>query len=466
MLTRRTALAALILLIGGSALAALWARSNLWRDGPRHDAAQPTQAQPPSLEIPSRPTFARAESPPKAHAVAALRDECFDVAERLVSELPGNLHAVCLLGTVHHRHGNDAAATRLWDHCLQLDPHFADAHHTHGLRDLVAGDFAAAEEHLREAQRIDPAWEEIPLPLAQALASQGKRDEAARVLESFVGSHPESSEGWWRLGQAYYELKEYRNSERCYRAASEADPPSAAALYGRAKSLEKLGAAREAREQMHKFCRLRHEEDRTVRAARKSMTDEDRLRFRVVQTRMTAGRVCLMAGSLANAQTHFLRAAALDPQHRESRETLCDLYQRQERPADAVPIRQELCDLEPDNPRHWLSLGFLSNQTGRPAEAEEGFRRVNELTPRQADGYAALAQVQMLPDRNPGEAVELAKTAVDLAPTAPHHYVLATACWSAGERAAARAALEQAIRLDPADPRYREAYHRLEREQP
>jgi adsorption protein A len=96
------------------------------------------------------------------------------------------------------------------------------------------------------------------------------------------------------------------------------------------------------------------------------------------------------------------------------------------------------------------------------AEADAAFRRVIELAPQQAEGYAGLAQVQMSPGRDQQEAVALARTAVQLAPTAAHHHIFATASWNAGDPASSLVALEQALRLDPANGRYREDYIRVQ----
>jgi Flp pilus assembly protein TadD len=94
-------------------------------------------------------------------------------------------------------------------------------------------------------------------------------------------------------------------------------------------------------------------------------------------------------------------------------------------------------------------------------EAETAFRRVVELAPNQAEGYAALAEIHLLPGRNAAEAVSLASKAVELSPSARHHYVLATAYWHAGDASAARDELERAIRLKPDEPEYRAALARL-----
>jgi len=412
-----------------------------------------------SIEIPARPTFAgAANASHDLRTVIALRDELFDVAERLVQEIP-KPDSLCLLGTVHHLHDNDGEAVKLWQQCLRIDPQFADAHHALGMRALAQGDFGEAEASLRAALRIDPGWYDVPLPLERALQSQGKFPEAVSVLESFVAAHPQAWEGWHRLGLAYQALDDHENAKRCHLQALTLKPDFTNAYHGAATAFKKLGQVAEAEPYAEKFHALMADDLRRERALRTDFGDENRTRERVVRTRLTAARVYLKHGRPEAAESQWQRVAELDPQDRECRESLCDLYTRQQRPVDALRVRMELSKLEPDNPRQLLSLGILQYQNRQLGDAEGTFRRVIVLAPQQAEGYAALAQVQMSPGRNADEAVELALQAVKRSPTAGNYFILAMAHESRGEPAATRQALEEAIRRDPAEARYREPMH-------
>jgi tetratricopeptide (TPR) repeat protein len=420
-------------------------------------AADPFSA----IEIPARPQFSPgADASPAPADVVALRDELFDVAEQLVRAIPAP-DALCLLGTAHHLAANDDVAVQLWQQCLQMDPQFADAHLALGMRLLDRGEFAAAEASLREALRIDPVWNEVPLPLEKALHNQGKFPEAVKVLETFVAAHPGSLEGWHRLGLAYQTVGDHENAMRCHLQALKIKPDFGFAYQGVAAALKKLGRAAEAESYAPKIRELMAEDNRRERALRTNLGHENRLRDRVVRTRLTAARVYMKFNRLAEAEAQWQRVAALDPQEFESRESLCALYSRQQRLTDALRMRTELSKLDPDNSRQLLSLGTLQYKNHQLDEAEATFRRVIDLAPQQAAGYAALAQTQMSPGRDLDEAVQLAHQAVKLAPTAEHYYILAMVESSRGDPSACRAAIEEAIRLDPSEARYREAYARL-----
>jgi tetratricopeptide (TPR) repeat protein len=389
----------------------------------------------------------------------ALRNECFDVAESLVRTLPGNPHSLCLLGTVHNMFASEAEALRLWERCLEIEPQFADAHLMLGHRAVSHSDFAAAEQHFRHALRIDPTWDEVPLPLADALLQQDKPREAVRVLESFVTRQPHSFEGWCRLGKAYDQLQHYDLATKSYAKALELDDESPDAHYGVGTALQKLGEEAQAREHLDRFRQLQSALEQLVRDQRADLTDESRLKLRTATTYLTAARVYALHAQLEEAEAHWQRSAELNPQNRESRESLADLYSRQGRAEQALALRRELCDLEPGNPARWLTYGKLAYQHRRLDEAAGAFRYLIEQAPQQPDGYALLAQVEA--SRNLPEALRLARTAVEMAPTAPHHFILADVLWRAGDEGGCRRALERALELDPHEPRYREAYARL-----
>ena len=60
--------------------------------------------------------------------------------------------------------------------------------------------------------------------------------------------------------------------------------------------------------------------------------------------------------------------------------------------------------------------------------------------------------------RKLSEAKKLAAKAVELEPLAKNYFLLGSICRRVGDRAAARAAIEQAVALEPGNPQYRQAY--------
>lgn len=411
---------------------------------------------------PSRPEFEMPEQASETQRrVAQLRDKSFEVAERLVDAFPDCPEAHHVLGTVHQRYRNETGAIQLWERCLQLDPKFADAYYSLGRLAFTKGDYATAEPQLRQAMELDPRSATIPLQLAETLMPLGQFTDAAAVLETFVRHHPNSAEGWVRLGQAYQQAGDARNAKRCHLQAIERDPEQLDAYYGAGLALQKLGETGPASEYFEEFRRLESQRPRMSDERTPQRGDQLRMEITLTNTYMLAGEIHGRHGDAAGTERNWRAAAEFDPEHRESRFRLAELYHHMGRYDEALRFCREYCELAPDDPVAWLSLGVLSVRSRQLQEAEAALRRAIELAPEQAKAYAVLAQIRMLPDRDPEEAVSLARTAVQLAPTAEHYYILGTARWHAGDTAAAREDLAQAIKREPGNREYREAYAHL-----
>jgi tetratricopeptide (TPR) repeat protein len=130
------------------------------------------------------------------------------------------------------------------------------------------------------------------------------------------------------------------------------------------------------------------------------------------------------------------------------------LYQKAKRNQEALRLCQEMIRAEPANSSHYLGLGNLHARLKQYAEAEAAFRKATELAPERSEGFFALAQFYVQTKTNLTEAVRLSQQAVNLAPAAPHYYILSQACAGKGDLPAARAAIEKACELDPRTPQY------------
>jgi adsorption protein A len=224
------------------------------------------------------------------------------------------------------------------------------------------------------------------------------------------------------------------------------------------------GESEHARLHFEEFRKLNEEEGRAKRATHRTYTDETRIRNTVVRLCLAASGIYMQNDRPQSAEQLWRRAAQLDPQDRQSRDSLCEWLIYEGRLAEALPFSSALCELDPRNPRQRLRLGILYAQTDKVDEAASAFGKVIEIAPADAAGYAALAEIQMLPGRDLAEALRLAEKAVALESSAPHYYLLATAQRNFGDVPSARASLVEAIRLNPGEPQYRAAYAQLANE--
>ena len=157
----------------------------------------------------------------------------------------------------------------------------------------------------------------------------------------------------------------------------------------------------------------------------------------------------------------WLKASTLDPQDLRSRKSLVSTYESQGDLADAIPILEQLCELEPKSPHHPMNLGVLFVRLKRVDDAERVFRHLRQVAPEQPEGYVALIQMFIRQERKLDEAKALAAQVVGVEPTAFHYYLLGVACQKQEDYAGALTAFQRATELDPGDPRYQDALAQL-----
>jgi cytochrome c-type biogenesis protein CcmH/NrfG len=109
-------------------------------------------------------------------------------------------------------------------------------------------------------------------------------------------------------------------------------------------------------------------------------------------------------------------------------------------------------------------MGALFEELSAMAAAEKAFRKACEVAPEEPAGYAALADLLVRYERNPPEAVTLARFAVDQSPTPQNWALLSAAYLNNGENAAALAAIQEALRLAPQSASYRAVFDSIKRD--
>jgi Flp pilus assembly protein TadD len=91
-------------------------------------------------------------------------------------------------------------------------------------------------------------------------------------------------------------------------------------------------------------------------------------------------------------------------------------------------------------------------------DAEQAFRKLIALGPRDSVGYRELARLYLKTRKDLREARQLAEKAVALEPVAANYFVLAWACDENGDTASARPAIKRAVELEPNDQQYQRLF--------
>jgi predicted CXXCH cytochrome family protein len=144
-----------------------------------------------------RQSFAVGASQPQTH----VEQSAFELARGRLGEAEASLQTAlrlqpCLaeaqlnLADLARQRGDEAAAERAIRATLQCNPQYAAAHHALGLWQIRAHRANEAIPSLRKASQLVPDEPRFSYVLAVALASNGERGEAIRILEATLAARP------------------------------------------------------------------------------------------------------------------------------------------------------------------------------------------------------------------------------------------------------------------------------------
>lgn len=427
------AVVALVVALAG-AIAAEWVRA-------RHEARR---------EIVARD---EAHSDPQ---VAALVGEINEAVTGMVRLFPHSPQASDVMARLHSRFGSTDDATYWWRRCVEADADFATAYHSLGRLAYDAGRAAEAERLFREAIRREPVSSVYPVQLAEALMHQDKLPEAIATLEENLSRHPNSMPSHALLGQMYVQEGEHARAREHLERAIEMGPDFTNAYYSLAMACANLGEAEKSREYLERFQELKARDEQRHRDELEGGDNLDDVRRSVANLYSAAAQVHIGYGDVATGEEHLLRALELAPTAPQPHEVLAWLYQRQGRADEADELLAALERYAPDDLGGLMTAARLYAEMGRLGDAERVYRRMIELAPHQPGNYALLADVLLREGRRPGEARELALEAVSRDPRATYYALLSAACRQGGDNAAALAAIERALALEPDNAEYQE----------
>lgn len=222
------------------------------------------------------------------------------------------------------RAGDGDAEVRLLRHRIAAEPENVALRLKLAERYGQAGFSELAIEHLRLAAERFRDHAEVHVRLARALREEELPGEAARLLEEYVGRHPEApAEVWALLGISRDELGEYEAAQYAHRRALEQAPHPRAWLYNNlGYNLLLQGKTASAEHQFRAALRLepRHELARNnLAAALAARPAEAVVHLQSVTDPATAhsnmAAVLIEQGRLAEARQHLYRALGYRRDH-------------------------------------------------------------------------------------------------------------------------------------------------------
>ena len=399
---------------------------------------------------------------PRPESAAELMEEAKLNLDRAVLAFPDDADVIEVKARLLYYSGDSTAAAECWERCLDLNPRYAYAYHGLGGVAAKKANYEEAAALQSKALALIPGFSDAALALADSLMKQGKIEEAVKVLEDDVRANPDSIQSHVAIGQAYLQANEYAKARDSFRAALGLQPDSPRAQFGLTTALMRLGQGDESKKALDRFRELEAEKTEARTEARARFDDLGEMYARVAVHYTHAGRVYFAHGVLTEAERLCRRAAVLDPGNTECRIQLAAMYQRNNRPEESLEMCRQLTRIAPENLIYRLNLGLMYANRGNSDAAEKAFKEVIRLEPGHSEGFASLSRLYLRGGRELAEAERLAREAVRIDRIAPNYFLLSQVLAAKANRAGAISPLEEAIRLDPENPRYAEALKLLQ----
>lgn len=309
---------------------------------------------------------------------------------------------------------------------VERAPHFQAARFNLALIYLHQNKPSKALEQLEALLRLDDQDPRVYHLRAQARLATGDSRGARADLEKALELDPNNDRIWESLAHLQVEAREYRQALESFQKIVELRPSVPPELsFDMALCQQNLERFDEAADNYRKFLEAFPED---------------------FQANFFLGLIYRRKGDDAEALRHLLAAEAQNPNHRELQEELGNLYLDLGRLEEA---RKRLDRVGAASAVNLSNLGVIAKREGRPAEAEEYFRRALERESSNPLIWGHLADVLWSQGKEE-EAADAYRRALDNDPQDFHSLSNLGALYANQDRLQeSRSLLEQAIALRP-----------------
>jgi tetratricopeptide (TPR) repeat protein len=405
------------------------------------------------------------------------------------------------LGIWFRQHSQFGCAAEVFDQALQKYPGSARLEYLLGASLYSSGDAKDAIAPLQASVRIDPKVLQSHLILAAALDRMRDATEAATEWRAALALDPKSATARQALSKDLLATKDYSAEIALLRADATSGHLTADLTLDLAIAYGKMGLLQDANVALRSALRThpaslplakalaatlvlqsRREEAAAILLAAMKQHPADLevqvlyLRILVMQDEAEKGKQLgakllqlapenwnvlylngvleRVAGEYEAARAHLLQAVALNPNDSECRRNLGSVLAKLNDPQRAKEQLEKAIALGSRDPEVRFELAGVLRTLGEDREAEEQLKLYQQEAQEKSDltqaGAKSAFADQKLAAGNLPEAIDLYRQALAAAPhEAVLAYKLAMALDKAGDTVAERAALEQAIQIDP-----------------
>ena len=358
--------------------------------------------------------------------IAALTGEEAERREELVARRDGALEQAKVARE---------KAAQAFGAALQANPKHLLSAVTLASLELAAGDATKALQTIAPAIAEDAEAELSNFLRAEALSiagsahlSLGAGEEAESSLQAALEADPDHGRAQAALGRIFFERRAYEDALPLFQAVSKRDPQNLEAAEGLISALLATGKHVEARKQ--------------VESANERFMGSAGLAY-------LYGRVEDALGNALDAETHYKRALASDPELHEAALYLARFYLRSRRPADAEALLEAPLKVEPLTPLMRVAKGELELAKGELEDAAADFTKAFEEDPELADAVFGRSRVRLSQGDLVG-ALKDAERTLALNPSLPEARLqLGRVLWADGKLEEALTALTRAREESP-----------------
>jgi len=380
---------------------------------------------------------------------------------------PGSAHIAFLLGQSLYSAGQVEEAIGTLQQSVQLDPSSVAPHLTLGKALDQVHRIADAEIEWRAALAIDPKSATAVRALSKDLLAQKEYGAEITLLLPASRSGQFPPDLTLDLAVAFGQTGKLADADEILQTAWRGHPASLPLAEALAATLV-LQARRQEAASVLQAAIQHHPDDLHVQVlylwilvqqdeaekARQLATKLLRVAPHNWEVLYLTGVVERRAGEFVAARIHLQQAVALNPSHVESRRNLGSVLAQLKDPQGAREQLQKAIDLGDEDPAVRFELAAVLRTLGEDQEAENELKIYKQEAQEKSDLTQAYAKAdfgdQKLAAGDIPAAISLYREALLANPRdAALAYTLAMACEKTGDSKGERAALEQAIQIDP-----------------
>jgi tetratricopeptide (TPR) repeat protein len=343
------------------------------------------------------------------------------------------LDQVLALADEHLQGGRLLAAEAVCRDILQARPDCAPALHLLGVILYQANNLAAAIDAVRRATAADGSVALYHCNLCEMYRLAGQRDAAFEAGRRALAIDPNMPQALNNVGIIHYERDEFDEAAAHYRRATALAPTYA-----------------EAHSNLGNALRAQKKYDEALTAYRQAL----QLRPAYVDALNNMGTALRDMGRRDDAETTYRQALGLKPDSSSVLNNLALMHKEWEQYADASALLTRSLLVDPNNAKTLTYLALVKLEQKQIADADIAAARALTLAPADAEALNAMGLVRF-EQQCPDAALVHFRRAIARKPVlADAHNNIGNVLREGGRIAAACAAYEQAVKLDPREVAY------------